>query len=95
VRYAKQVCLEIWSTSWELDAISKYASTWTGDREWPALVPHPEQPWRLVEPAVADAARQRAASTAHEAERAVVAANGSGNRSWDWHGAGHTGTRGN
>jgi hypothetical protein len=51
VRCAKRECREIWSAYWRLDAVSGYAHAWTGRVAWPPLVPHAEQPWRLVEPA--------------------------------------------
>lgn len=50
VRHAKGACREIWSAYWRLDAVSAYASRWTGSRAWPALVPSESQPWRLIPP---------------------------------------------
>jgi heme-degrading monooxygenase HmoA len=91
VRYAKSVCREIWSTYWRLDAISTYASSWEGSAAWPELVPHPEQPWRLVEPEVACEATRRQGEDLqeHRDENAAVAAApaSASNRPWDWHGA--------
>jgi len=98
VRYAKQVCLEIWSTYWDLDALSKYASAWDGPTPWPELVPHPEQPWRLVEPAVALEATRQIEQVEnveeHRDEDAPLVATlaRASNRSWDWHGARQPGT---
>lgn len=94
VRYAKQVCLEIWSTYWQLDAISRYASTWAGQPEWPDLVPHPEQPWRLVEPAVAATAQEAADDDSSEDEKLIGAAVPSAARSWDWRGVARAATSG-
>lgn len=52
VRHAKRWCRDIWSGYWHIDAVSKYASRWQGHGlgQWPALVPHPVYPWRLVPP---------------------------------------------
>lgn len=83
VRGAKGFCREIWSAYWRLDAVSTYASQWTGHAAWPSLVPHPEQPWRLVEPgAVADIETEQGTErddtlvAAAPAEKAMP--------SWDW-----------
>jgi hypothetical protein len=56
VRHAKRICREIWSAYWRLDAVSAYASRWEGGRDWPTLVPHPEQPWRLAPDMLPEAA---------------------------------------
>lgn len=50
VRGAKGICREIWSAYWRLDAMSAYANAWSGGAAWPALVPDPQQPWRLISP---------------------------------------------
>jgi hypothetical protein len=95
VRYAKQVCLDIWSTYWELDAISAYASAWEGAAPWPELAPHPEQPWRLVEPAGAREAKRQVADVEErggEDAQLVAAPSVASNRSWDWRGARRPGT---
>jgi hypothetical protein len=59
VRSSKRLCRDIWSAYWHLDAVSAYANRWEGGAAWPELVPHSEQPWRLVPPS-APAVRERA-----------------------------------
>ncbi len=80
VRYAKRNCREIWSAYWELDAVSRYASEWSGAAAWPALVPDAAQPWRLVaprlDPASAGASPSETAETPPGARVGSVA--------WDW-----------
>jgi hypothetical protein len=48
VRQAKQLCQNIWSAYWHLDAVSKYANMWQDSVPWPSLVVHPSLPHRLV-----------------------------------------------
>ncbi len=60
VRQAKRICREIWSAYWRIDAISAYAGSWDGARDWPGLAPSAEQPWRLVPSANAERAGKQA-----------------------------------
>ncbi len=71
VRYAKRACSEIWSAYWRLDAVSGYAREWTGQAAWPPLVPHAEQPWRLVEPSRHRAAQPATQSASQAVSQAV------------------------
>ena len=47
VRFAKGQCKEIWSAYWQLDAVSKLASQWSGEVAWPPMMIDPRVPYRL------------------------------------------------
>ena len=34
-RLAKRLCSHVWSAYWRLDAISKHAKDWPGNKDWP------------------------------------------------------------
>jgi len=67
LRRAQRWCHDIWSGYWHLDAVSRSAHEWPGQPPWPALVPHPSLPDRLVLTAESDSGvtvnKLRSAST--------------------------------
>ena len=94
VRGAKGVCRDIWSAYWRLDAMSAYATAWSGGADWPVLVPDSQQPWHLVEPSVADAAQQLAHDIYGEDEETIPVAAPASDRLWDRRGVERGGTSG-
>ena len=48
LRCAQGWCREIWSSYWQLDAVSRSAQEWPGPASWPTLTAHPAHPNRLV-----------------------------------------------
>jgi hypothetical protein len=48
LRKSKRLCQTIWSAYWSLDALSKFASDWPGEKPWPSFMPHPRHPHRLI-----------------------------------------------
>lgn len=49
LRYAHQLCREIWSAYWHIDAFSRSANQWQGSTLWPPMTAHPTHPNRLVQ----------------------------------------------
>jgi heme-degrading monooxygenase HmoA len=48
LRAAQRWCRDIWSSYWQLDAVSRSAQQWPGRVSWPPLAAHPAHPNRLV-----------------------------------------------
>src|SRR5919107_5128418 len=48
LRRAQRWCHDIWSSYWQLDAVSRSAQRWPGRTPWPAFQAHPTHPNRLI-----------------------------------------------
>jgi heme-degrading monooxygenase HmoA len=48
LRRAQRWCHDIWSSYWQLEAVSRSAQRWPGRVPWPAFQAHPAHPNRLI-----------------------------------------------
>ncbi len=47
-RYSIRICRNIWSATWHVETVSKFANQWPGFGSWPAMINHPMYDHRLI-----------------------------------------------